>query len=167
MVEAYSGTCAAKILLNNCGDFSNGNNPSFLNLGNLTSGTEYFFRVFSVFNTTASPSNFEVAVTSSTAPANDGCEGAITLAVNGLTCQTPFSSSLTDATSSAVALCGTINKPNHLYRDVWFKFVATAKAHLITTTGPFQVQRDIQVFSGTCIALTTIGPDLSLLVRWD
>jgi hypothetical protein len=157
MVEVYSGTCAAKTLLNKCGDFSNGNNPSFLNLGGLTPGTEYFFRVFSVFNTTASASNFEVAVTSSTAPANDGCEGAFTLAVNGLTCQTPFSSSLTNATSSPVALCGSANTPNHLYRDVWFKFVATAKAHLITTTGPFQVQRDIQVFSGTCNALTTIG----------
>lgn len=157
MVEAYSGTCAAKILLNNCGDFSNGSNPGFVNLGGLTPGTEYFFRVFSVFNSAASASNFEVAVTSTTAPANDGCEGAITLAVNGPTCQTPFSSSLTDATSSAVALCGTINKPNHLYRDVWFKFVATAKAHLISTTLPSQVQRDIQVFSGTCNALTTIG----------
>ncbi len=157
MVEAFSGTCGSKTLINNCGDFSNGGNPGFVNLGGLTPGTEYFFRVFSVFNSAASASNFEVAVTSTTAPVNDECAGAITIPVNGETCQNPFASTLTNATSSKVALCGGASTPNHLYRDVWFKFVATAKAHFISTTLPQQFSRDLTIFSGACNSLAPIG----------
>lgn len=157
MVEVYSGTCGAKTLLNNCGDFSNGNNPSFLNIGGLIPGNEYFFRVFSVFATAASQSNFEVAITTTVAPANDNCNNAITLPVNAATCQTNTTATITNATSSAVALCGISNKPNHLYRDVWYKFVATAKAHLISTTQVQQLTRDLMVFSGDCNNLIPIG----------
>ncbi len=157
MVEAYSGTCGSKTLLNNCGDFSNGSNPGFVNLGNLTSGTEYFFRVFSVLATTASASNFEVAVTTTLAPENDECTSAISLSVNGVDCQNPFSGTLAFATRSRVELCATSSVPNHLYRDVWFKFVATAKAHHISTTLTQQLSRDLTVFSGDCNSLVAIG----------
>ena len=157
MVEVFSGTCGAKTLLNNCGDFSNGGNPGFVNLGELVPGTEYFFRVFSVFTGTSSASNFDVAVTSTTAPANDNCNGAIIIPVNGATCQTPFVSTLTNATRSPVALCGITNIPNHLYRDVWFKFVASAKAHFISTTLPQQFSRDLSIFSGDCNNPVAVG----------
>jgi hypothetical protein len=155
MVEVYSGTCGAKTQLNICGDFSNGSSPGFVNFGGLTPGTEYFFRVFSVFATSASASNFDVAVTSFNAPTNDECAGAIAIPVGGATCQNPFEGTLTNATSSKVALCGITNAPNHLYRDVWFKFVATAKAHFISTN--LLSFRDLTIFSGACNSLVPIG----------
>ncbi len=156
MVEVFSGTCGSKTLLNNCGDFSNGSNPGFVNIGALTPGTEYFFRAFSVFATPGSASNFEVAVTTTEAPANDECTGAISLSVNEGGCQNPFSSTFAFATRSNVELCVTPSVPNHLYRDVWFKFVATAKAHNIRTTIP-QFSRDLTIFSGECNTLVAVG----------
>jgi hypothetical protein len=157
MVEVYSGSCAAKTRITNCNDFSNGGNPGFVNLGGLTAGTEYFFRVFSVFSTPASASSFEVAVTTTVAPANDDCTAAETIPVNGVSCQTSFASTLANATSSKVVLCASANTPNHLYRDVWFKFVATAKAHFISTTFQLQLSRDLTIFSGDCNSLVAIG----------
>jgi hypothetical protein len=95
-------------------------------------------------------------------PANDECSGAITMTV-GSNCQ-PTNGSLAGATQSqAPATCSgfTASAAN----DVWFTFTANTPTTIISVTGAgtsavpdtLGIDPVLQVFSGTCGNLTSIG----------
>jgi hypothetical protein len=83
--------------------------------------------------------------------ANDDCSGAIGLTVNtGTTCTTTTTGTTVGATQSQAGCTGTADD------DVWFSFVASAAAHVITVTPNTLNNAVFEVFPGnTCGALGT------------
>ncbi len=84
---------------------------------------------------------------------NDNCAGAVNLTPN-TTC-VPYSGDLSGNTSSGLpATCG--GNPSN---DVWFQFTATSQQALISAQATFLYDLDLvmEVYSGTCGSLTSIG----------
>ncbi|MCR9246245.1 MAG: hypothetical protein NXI31_14535 [bacterium] len=80
-------------------------------------------------------------------PANDGCVGAIPL-MNGL--NGPFTTAA--ATVSSAWPCGNVG------RDVWFSYEAGVPGNLtVQTCGLATFDTAIQIFSGTCRGLLSLG----------
>jgi trimeric autotransporter adhesin len=126
----------------------------------LTPGNKYFIRVYSTGGALPSVlanSNFTICVTyaPAPAPANDLCTNAITLNVNSTCAKTMGTLESATVSSPAVALTGTCTGVAGI--DVWYKFVATAATTNVTLAdfgANFGTTRRIQIFSGSCGALT-------------
>lgn len=82
-----------------------------------------------------------------THPVNDECTGALNVIVSGST----VTGSLAGATLSMPACTGTA------YSDIWFKFTATTNRLRIIAGETNSLPVVIQVFSGTCGNLTSVG----------
>ncbi len=86
-----------------------------------------------------------------TGPANDNCAGAIMLPVGAFgTCSTTAGDVFCASNSGITAPVGTADD------DLWYSFVSTASIHTINV-GSTTINPVIQVFSGTCGALTSIS----------
>lgn len=127
-----------------------------MTVGSLTIGNFYYVRVYVVLNPTGGTSgnwNFNICVQQP--PANDECTGAITL-TPGATCTNVAGSldlsTVNAATSNTCFGAGT-------YYDVWYSFTATAASHTISLSGLGSGINNprIQIFSGTCAALVSVG----------
>ncbi len=85
-------------------------------------------------------------------PANNNCGTATLLTVNsGTTCSAITNGTTVNATQSQAGCVGTAND------DVWFRFVATGTNHAITVTPNSLYDAVVQVFSGSCGALSSIA----------
>ena len=84
-------------------------------------------------------------------PANDECAGATVLAPTG-TCTLVAGTTLGATASAGLAACA--GTPDD---DVWYRFTATAAAHAVTVQGTTGFDAILQVFSGSCSALTSIA----------
>ena len=83
---------------------------------------------------------------------NDNCSGVISLTVNNSSsCTSTTSGTTLGATQSVAACTGTADD------DVWYSFVATQPVHTVTETPGTIGDAVIQVYSGTCAALSTIA----------
>jgi hypothetical protein len=123
----------------------------------LTPGSEYYIRVYSVSATARQ--NFTICVgTPPGPPANDDCEGAVTLTVNAdLACGVTATGTTASATNYMDAAPCSGNPDD----DVFFKFVATGPTHRIVlsnVTAVVGTSTDIyfQVLEGTCGLLTSL-----------
>lgn len=128
-------------------------------LTGLTVGNTYYVRVFD-YDGVDDYVSFSMCInTLPAAPANDDCNGAITLPVSStLTCATPTSGTTVSATDSGIANGSCYGVPDD---DVWYKFVATATSHLITINnavgvGSSYVYPNFEVFSGACGSLASV-----------
>nr|MCU0867900.1 hypothetical protein [Planctomycetota bacterium] len=114
--------------------------------------TPYVVTISNVQNTAQSTYTYTVTVIDAVGggggPTADECSGAITLA-NGL--NGPFDN--TTATTSAPAWpCGPGSK------DLWFSYTASAAGSLtVSTCGQAAFDTVVEVFSGSCGALTSLG----------
>lgn len=89
------------------------------------------------------------------APANDDCDGAIALTVNGnANCGTVLNTTNENATGSAQAApaCSGLLQP---YNDVWYSFTATASSQVLQITNAdagsnWWLTLGIAVYSGSC-----------------
>lgn len=87
-------------------------------------------------------------------PSNNLCSNAISLTVNNNpTCTTSSSGTTVGATQSLAAVSGYGTADD----DVWYTFVASSSNHTITVTPGTLVNAVVQVFSGNCSAITSIG----------
>ena len=87
-------------------------------------------------------------------PANNLCGNAIALTVNSTpTCSVSSSGTTLGATQSLAATSGYGTADD----DVWYTFMASGTKHTITVTPGTLVNAVVQVFSGTCSGLTSIG----------
>mgnify|MGYP006170051155 FL=1 len=85
-------------------------------------------------------------------PSNNECTGATSLTVNpNNTCSTITNGSTIGATQSQSGCAGTADD------DVWYSFTATSTAHTITVTPGTLSDAVLQVFSGSCGSLTSLG----------
>jgi hypothetical protein len=151
VLQVFSGTCAGLTSIA-CNDdlVGCGNGLGSSVTVNVTGAVTYYIRVGGYNSASGS---FELRVNGpGCGPANDECAGALALSLgtNG-----PFANS--SATTSAPAwpcAAGT--------NDVWFRYVATCTAPFTFTTctptrGTFDTT--LQVFSGSCGALVSLGCD--------
>ncbi|MEO6612541.1 MAG: T9SS type A sorting domain-containing protein [Chitinophagaceae bacterium] len=145
-IQLYGGTCAGLTNLTTCGT------TTITNVA-LTIGTTYYVRVA---NLNADPSgagtaaSFNICVTH-IGLANDLCQGAITI-TSGTSCS-PTAGTLVGATYTAgLTDCGGFGS----VVDAWYSFVAQSPIPAITITGS-TTRIEVEIFSGTCGALTCLG----------
>ena len=162
-IQVYSGPAAGPLVPIACDGDGGVLNLSFLAVGNLVPGNVYFIRVFDWGNTPGNINlNIVNPVTACTAaanvadqapPANDSPCTAITLTPGVNTC-TSTSGTLNNATGDflgglllttpgatgtgpdiyASDPCYTISGTGHVYRDVWYSFVAPANGRVSLAT---------------------------------
>ncbi|NUY82269.1 T9SS type A sorting domain-containing protein [Flavobacterium sp. MAH-1] len=148
--EVFSGNCGSLTSLL----ISDPNNST---VNGLTIGNTYYVRVFSYTAGSTNTTTFNICIGSApAAPANDNCSGSVALTVNNdLSCAVTTAGTLAGATDSGVADTGA-GTPDD---DVWFRFVATSTAHIITLSGITGTPSDLvhEVFSGDCAVLTSLS----------
>ncbi len=89
-----------------------------------------------------------------TSTSNDACAGAVNLPVNS-TCITT-AGDVAGATQSLPAItCGGFTGTAN--NDVWYKFTATGTTATVNVQGSASFDAVVEVFSGTCAGLTSIG----------
>jgi Secretion system C-terminal sorting domain len=134
---------------NDCGD----DNVSVF-FDTIPPGT-YYFAVVGGNNSTGPYTISVTAEACPTPPANDACTGAQLLLVN--TSCTPVDGTTEAGDQSLDPVeCNTFLSSSAL--DVWYSFVATGTDHIITATGaPNGPDLVLELFSGACDALTSIG----------
>ena len=151
-IQLFSGVCGGLTALG-CTTGNLFNTVSIYPTG-LTPGTTYYIRIYSA---TVAPTGatwgYSICVTDP--PANDLCANAVTL-TSSATC-TPTAGTLNNAAISVPAItgCGTTGG------DVWYTFVAQSVYPTITLSGTgvsvTAATAHIQLFSGTCGSLTSLG----------
>ncbi|MBO2012917.1 fibronectin type III domain-containing protein [Hymenobacter negativus] len=161
--DVRSGACASttSVFCGTVGSGASGNNT----IGGLTAGQTYFLRVYATGTqpTTAAASTFTLCVVPGpTTPTNDDCAGAINVPIQFGTCVTQVSADNTAATAStgvAAPSCA-----SYVSKDIWFKVTvpvsgAVTIQTLPPTGGSNVVDTGLNVYSGTCGTLTSIGCD--------
>ncbi len=119
----------------------------------LSAGTTYYVRVYTTSTTASTFSTFNICVT--TPPANDNCNGSVSLPVSTTTaCTSPTAGTTAGATPSpdaAPSCSGTgIND------DVWYSFVASSTAHTVMINNATSTTA-AAIYSGSCGALTAVS----------
>jgi len=146
--ELFTGTCGNLQSMVCKNQYAIGQNEA-TELTNLVPGNTYFIRVYHSGDLW-STGKFGIAIQNlPTAPANDECLGAISI-ISNTNCQFTNGNNA-NATTSLAACSGSEAS------DVWFKFVATNKAHQIRVQSGANFDAVVQAFSGNCTGLTPIG----------
>jgi len=159
-------TTYLEVLSGTCGSFTSigcQNVSTRMLLSGLTVGVTYYARVYTTTNPTGNPANkwaFDICIRS--APANDDCSGAVSLTPNASCSSTAGTLDLATSTAGIPAGC----QPAGTHYDVWYKFTATSSTHAITISGlgANLTSSAVQLFSGTCAGLTSLGCGTTSLV---
>ena len=143
----YSGTCGA---LTNIA--CTAGLPSSMSLPSVTvlPNTTYFLRI--VIYTSMLLSDVSGAVCVLDTTIRDNCVDSIALPVNNNSvCTNTIDSTTFGATQSLVGCAGNADD------DVWFSLVPTNATHYITVKGTTLIDPVLEMFSGTCAGLVSIG----------
>lgn len=158
-MAVYNGTSSCEAL-----SFMATSDPNAMFIGGLTAGEMYYVRVYG-YQSSVQHVSFDICVgTSSVAPpANDDCDGAISLTVNeDYECAVTTTGSTEGATPSVQTddITGTPNT------DVWYSFVATDASHKISlsnvtnlgggTSTSLDMGMAVYDATGGCSALTLV-----------
>lgn len=148
-----AGTCSALT-------FVSTSDPNSFTANGLTVGDVYYLRVYGYG---AAQATFDVCVgTPPPPPANDICSSAVALTPGELYTSNPVNGHNIGATvdsSDPVPTCDNANFATS-GKDVWYTVVVPASGSLTvetgTVAGTFLTDTGLQVYSGTCGALTSI-----------
>lgn len=146
-LELFSGACGSLTSV------ACGNNA--LTVNTLTTGTQYYVRVYSAGGTIADEGQFNICVTHINPPANDNCSGAVNLTPNN-SCSNTAGNVHAASPSGIAAACG-----GSADDDVWYRFTAASNDQVISLSGlganlsASGVQ--MELFSGACGALTSLA----------
>ena len=127
-----------------------------INFDGVPAGQYYYGVMNDPANNSVGPYHITVSATACPAPpANDECSGAISL-TSGTSCNLTYFNAI-GATESmpAISCNGSQLSPNA--KDVWFSFVATSTEESIGVNGLNGTDAVIELFSGTCGNLTSMG----------
>lgn len=161
---SFAGVAGMQLLSNNCGGSFTAYYCGTTSIAAdfLTPGTTYFIRVYGTgaLPATSTDYGYNICITDpvATPPFNDECANAINVPVGVNTCGNTIPGNMAGATASAVpvAPCG-----GPVVYDVWYKFTAVSTSSTITLGGANNnfatANRRLQLFSGTCGALTSIA----------
>ncbi|MEZ4739875.1 MAG: T9SS type A sorting domain-containing protein [Flavobacteriales bacterium] len=160
VVELFEGECGSLTSLG-CADdtfpqAADETTTEELTQGGLTVGTTYTVRVYDYAHS-SELHNFDICVTEAVTvdpPANDQCGGAIML-TSAIECvATPFTTEAATQDLDPIE-CNAFTSPDAL--DVYFTFVATSMNHTITVNGFNAADAVVELFSGDCGSLTSLG----------
>ena len=143
VIDVYEGSCTGLIEKSGCNI-----NMDILDVNELTSGSTYYFRVY-----TANANSrvlFKVCVSNVPPPSNNDCSNAITATTTNFNCLQTTNGTTVAATESMPRCSGTGVAPVY---DVWYKFTATNTSYNIGVSNDHYVQ----LFSGSCTNLTSIS----------
>jgi len=146
-VQLYSGACGSLASLA-CG-------TTTLTSSALSIGATYYVRVSNIGSSPASNGGFNICVTHPhPPPSNNDCTNAATLS-SALTCVNT-GGTLVNATASIGLPAGCETGGTH--NDVWYKFVAASTTHTVSITGQGTnfTNPEVQLYSGTCVSLTSL-----------
>jgi hypothetical protein len=147
VVELLSGICTSLTTLV-CQDVNGVNVAETIASSGLTIGTVYYVRVYH-FGAGSGGGTFNICVTDPPpVPSNDNCAGATTLTEH-VGCIN-IAGTTVGATSSGGACSGSGAQ------DVWYAFTVTNSTANITLTPSATMDAVIQLYSGSCGALTSI-----------
>ncbi len=123
--------CSGTVL--DCSDNTGFGGTEMLSTNGLTSGNDYYIRIYHYGNALPTTPTFDICVSlPSPPPSNDDCAGAISLNVDSLCI--PFSGSIAGSTQSGPPdSCNAYSSASAF--DVWFKFIATATNNVISVQG--------------------------------
>jgi len=150
--QLFSGTCGSLTSIT-CGS-------NTLITTSLTIGNTYYVRVYADPNDLTG--TFNICVTSSSV-ANDECTGAVSL-TSGNTCSnTAGTLNASTVTAGLPAGCESVGA----HYDVWYKFIAVSATETITISGLGAniTSSEIQLYSGTCGALTSLQCGTTSITR--
>ena len=85
-------------------------------------------------------------------PTNDNCNGAITITADSA-CNS-VAGDFTGATKSVLT-------PANTFFDIWYSFTAKTTTHYISVNGTGDFKVGLQLYSGTCGALTAVGTSIT------
>ncbi|MFC3809279.1 3-coathanger stack domain-containing protein [Lacihabitans lacunae] len=146
----------ANFLSGTCGNFQTLGCRSSLDtnsfLGNLTIGQTYYIRIITFGNTS---DFYNICITTPTFVSNDECAGAQTLTPKGdaITCF-PAQGNFQNSSQSFYKDCGASPSLNsNLYKDVWYKFTATAAYQRFRMAKTSGQNFKYELYGGTCGAL--------------
>ena len=149
--EVYSGSCGGLSL--GCTNATGAGQTESTTFTTLASGFQYWVRVYDAGTTPPSNTTFNICIT--TPPINDPCGGAISLNSNVTVSPVFTLGTFAGATQSQAATgggCG--GTPNE---DVWYSFQASQSIHFVTVVGSGLDSVVIELFSGNCGALVSLG----------
>lgn len=149
-MAVYSGTCGALTLVT-CDDDSSANGlMSSINLTGQTPGATLYIRLWAFGNFNSG--TFGICVTTPGPPVNDSCSTAIALNTNPTSvCTLSTNGTTTLATLSSTGCAGNADD------DVWYTFEAYEPSHTITVTPGTLANAVLQVYSGSCLGLTSLA----------
>ena len=147
-LQLFSGSCGSLTSLG-CGTTS-------LTVNTLTTGTQYYVRVYSAGATSiASLGQFSICITHTSPPANDNCSGAVNLTPNN-SCSNTSGNVHAASPSGIAAACG-----GSADDDVWYRFTAASTDQVITLSGLGTTLSasgvQMELFSGACGSLTSLA----------
>ena len=150
VVQYFSGTCGA-LVSRGCSDFFLSSGEEHLTATGLTIGQTYYIRVFDYAGLAATATDFNICVRNLSAPLNNNCSSAPAITLSATTAFLPYTTAL--ATQSLEGCNGNAND------DVWFSFIAgqNPQGTTINAGGDLGFNTILEVFSGSCAALTSIG----------
>lgn len=150
LVEVFEGACGELNLISD---------PESIYINDLTIGSTYYVRVFSY---SADPvfTIFDICVTQrQDPPANDECDGAISLTVDAAYCNGVLTNGNNlGATASELEVPECLDEAEN---DVWFSFTVPANVATVDISTDFAggtiEDSTIALYTGTCDDLTEIG----------
>ncbi|MGQ0740307.1 MAG: T9SS type A sorting domain-containing protein [Bacteroidota bacterium] len=139
-VDVYTGTCGALVCVGGNDDFC-GFQSQFT--WATTTGTTYHIRVHGFLGSTG-PFTLNIACQ----PVNDNCSGAI-----NINCGQSLTGTTVGGAIDAVPFCGfAVSSPG-----VWYTFIGSGGIESVNTCTAASFDTRIDVFSGTCGALVSVG----------
>ena len=155
--QVFGGNCGNLTSLACVNSYGDGQ-PDSVTLNNLTIGNTYYMRLWN-FNGDVAPNQaFKIIINTTQIlpppPVNDDCTGALVVVPGPEpTCQSAVTTTADNigATQSMPGCTGTAED------DIWFKFTATSNRHKITATLFSSGNPVLEVFTGDCSSLTSLG----------
>ncbi len=126
-----------------------------INFDGVPAGQYYYGVMNDPTNNAVGPYTISVsAVACPNPPANDECAGAISL-TSGTSCNLTYANTIGASSSMVAVNCN--GSASATSKDVWFSFVCTSTEQSIGMVGYNAFDGVIELFSGTCGNLTSLG----------
>ena len=146
----YTGSCGSLVLVTGGCVIPAAASGSLSNVTVLPN-TTYYLRLMRIFGSAATDDMTGTICVVANPTFNDNCNLAVTLAASSNSVCTNTSATTVGATQSQPGCAGVADD------DVWFRLVATSTSHNITVKGNTLYDPVLEMFTGTCGALTSIG----------
>ncbi|MDR2238475.1 MAG: T9SS type A sorting domain-containing protein [Chryseobacterium sp.] len=148
--QVYLGSCGSLTAIG-CfsGDYSNSN----VLLENLTVGQVYYVRVYSTSTSATTNSNFQICITTPSAPVNDTCDSAIAIPCGGTV---EGNNALAANETLPSTTCGGTGTTAS-YKGVWYTVTTPTAGSVTISACGSEFDGYLRVYTGNCGNFTCVG----------